>query len=75
MSGLNSPKHQLIFNSKLGILLDMLIYTNDLLFLKSKRGVLFGEGCSVTDIVAPYVTLARTELKPSNPKHALDSFS
>jgi len=30
---LNSPKHKLIFNSKLGIMLEMLIYTNDILFL------------------------------------------
>jgi len=30
--GLNSPKHELMSNTKLGILLEMLIYINDLLF-------------------------------------------
>jgi hypothetical protein len=41
MSRLNSPKHYLICNSKLGILLEMLIYTNVLSFPLSKSGGLF----------------------------------
>ena len=62
MFGLNSPKHNLICNAKLGILLEMLIYRKKLSLQSSKkRESLFGEGGSVTAIVTPYATLVRTE--------------
>ena len=51
----------LMFNSKLGILLEMLIYINDVLSFSLNGGVISGEGCSVVAIVTPYATLDRTE--------------
>ena len=33
MFGLNSPKHKLMFNSKLDVMLEMLTYTNDMLLI------------------------------------------
>jgi len=61
MFGLISPTHKLRFNSKLGILLEMLIYINDVLSFSLNGGILSGEGCSVVTIVTPYATLVRRE--------------
>jgi len=61
MFGLNSPKRKLVINSKLGILLEMLIYINDIFIFSLKGRLLFGEGCSVTATVTPYATLVSTE--------------
>jgi hypothetical protein len=61
MFELNLPKHNLMFNFKLDIMLQMLIYINDIPSFSLKGGVLSEEGCSVTANVTPYASLVRTE--------------
>ena len=66
MFGRNSPNHKLMLNLTLDIMLEMLIYTNDILMIlvfKGGGGIL-GEECNVIAIlysITPYAALVHNE--------------